>query len=129
MIELTDTQVLQGLQELVDEKGEGFVYEKRERVEGLAPKRCVYVHQGEPDCLVGQFLAKAGIPLDRLEAADVDNYNQGTAASELVDKLKAEGLLKVSDRALRALSFAQSEQDSGETWGEALREAKRQLDF
>lgn len=129
MIELTDTQVIEGLQALVDEKGEGFVYEQKPEYEGSSSTQCVYVYQGKADCMVGQFLVKAGVPLERLAEADNSHYGQGVPALELVSQLQDEGVLSMSETAQEALGYAQGHQDIGETWGYALRGAKERFDI
>lgn len=121
MIEITRHSAIQGLSALVEEKGEGFVYTQHTGREGT--KQCRYVHNGAADCMIGQFLAAQGIPLERLAEADKIYAWSGAPASELIDSLINEGLVIASDGATNVLAAAQFAQDGGMTWGEALREA------
>jgi len=123
MIQVTDNAVRTGLQTLVDAAGEDFVYTQRPDTAGT---KCVYVHEGKPDCIVGQFLAGLGVSIERLERADA--RFGGVPAYELLDQLVHEGVVEGSWWTFSALNSAQSAQDDGNTWGEALRSALKDLD-
>jgi hypothetical protein len=123
MIEITNDVVRTGLQALVDAAGEDFVYTQRPDTAGT---RCVYVHEGKPDCIVGQFLVGLGVSIERLESADA--RFGGVPAYELLDQLEQEGIIEGSWQAHSALNSAQAAQDDGHTWGEALRHALEDLD-
>jgi len=120
MIKITDDTVREGLTALVKEFGEDFVYSK-----GLT-NSCLYVRNGEPDCIVGKFLAAQGVPLERLKAADDSIY--GTPASELLTQLEREGVLTASDGAYDVLCGVQFRQDQYHTWGVAVSEALSNID-
>jgi hypothetical protein len=122
MIELSNRAVIEGLKALVDEKGEEFVYVKGD---GLDGSTCRYVRNGKPDCMIGQFLAKAGVPLERLARADepVGFGGGGSPACDLLKELKAEGVVSITDKGIAALQAAQSRQDRDYPWGAALRSA------
>ena len=117
MIEITTQSVIEGLTAIVDEFGEDYVYPEKEAV----IPRCLYVHDGEPDCIVGKFLHSVGIPLERLKKAD--EVDGGTPAWKLLGQLEDERVLTAEDRGLNILQRAQDHQDSGIAWGEALRRA------
>lgn len=117
MIELTYDKTVELLNETVQEFGEDYVYSRND--EG----RCVYVQDGQPSCLVGHVLVKAGVPLERLEAAD-SNFG-GTGADVLIRQINREGAVKVDGKARTALAEAQYTQDHGNTWGLAVRRATR----
>lgn len=117
MIKLTDQDVINTLAEIVSEYGDDHVYE--------APMdRCVYVHGGQPSCLVGKMLHKVGIPLEKLEKFDLDN---GTPAAMAISCLMQADVIDVSSEAIQALSEVQSTQDAGYPWGVALQSAKSVL--
>jgi hypothetical protein len=120
-INITSEDIRAGLKALVDEKGEGFVYSKRDTRQD-SQGRCVYVHQGEPDCIVGQFLARQGVSVERLKKADT-GFMFGQAAFDLLDALEFEKVISISHMGKNALQVAQSAQDRGDTWGTALGEA------
>lgn len=99
-------QTIELLQRAVIEKGDGYIYPKRD-VEGPT---CVYKEDATPSCIVGHVLSYIGL-LD-----------------EAIDGMGPVGLQpwrrQFTDNALWALGRAQSLQDKGETWGEALIAAK-----
>lgn len=119
MIELSNQDVIDGLEALVDEKGEEFVYVKNDDDGGPT---CRYVRNGEPDCMIGQFLAKAGVPLERLVQAD-----GGVIAKTLLEDLRAEGVVSITDKGINALQAAQGRQDRGYPWGVALNAAQFEI--
>lgn len=113
MIEITPESVRAGLKALVGEKGEDFVYSKR-----TGGASCRYVWNGEPDCIIGQLLARAGVPVERLARADA---GLGQTASSLLEGLEREGLVAVSDESVFLdLNRVQSRQDDDCTWGYAI---------
>lgn len=126
MIEITPDSVIAGLKAIVEDAGEGFVYE-RVVTDQNGPK-CVYVLNEAPSCIVGQFLAKLGVPLERLAVADEANYGAGLPAHILLNNLREEGVVRITDySATAALSAAQESQDGGDTWGAALYAANRAI--
>lgn len=114
MIELTTDSVISVLDELVREVGECFVYSGA----------CKYVKGGEPSCLVGQVLAKAGVPLERLERADKAELGAGQAADKLLFALRNEGVVNFDDEVAILLKQAQQRQDIRNTWAESVAGAK-----
>lgn len=113
MIELSFSKVVEISQALVEEFGEDYIYSKEDGV-------CVYVHDGAPSCFVGHVLHRAGVPLERLEKADTASWGGGMGADSLIRGLTEEGALATPDSTRSFLSAAQTEQDNGSTWGEAL---------
>jgi len=124
-IVITRDGVIAGLGDLVEEYGDDYIYPRYE-------ERCVYVFEGEPDCMVGKFLANKGVPVERLKEADANGdiwgNITGASAVELVGQLENEGIITISSEARKALQYAQIAQDGGETWGAALQEVIRHLD-
>lgn len=128
MIEITPDSVITGLKAIVEDAGEDFVYE-RVVTDDNGPK-CVYVLDGAPSCIVGRFLAKLGVPLERLTVADEANYGAGLPAYILMGNLRAEGVVNFTDySAVAALSAAQDSQDSGKNWATALAVAQEAISF
>lgn len=125
-IEITRDDVRNGLKALVDVAGEDFVYVKKMNNSG-SPEACLYVHKGKADCIVGQFLAAQGVPLDRLAEADTFQFGGGQPASDLIECLVEEGVIKVDGGVLSGLAEAQYVQDAGAPWGDALKRAQREL--
>lgn len=111
-------RALELLTDVVDTYGEDTVYEKvtLKFGESAGTLGCVYQDQGRPSCLVGHVLNRAGVPLGRLEELD----DRGVSARSLHEHLDQVGF-----DACRVLSNAQLGQDSGETWGDALRDARK----
>jgi|SRR5690349_7508055 hypothetical protein len=88
---------------------------------------CKYVRNGAPSCLVGQVLAKAGVPLDRLEVADSEHFGHGVPADDLLVELRQEGVLTYDNEVVDLLSGVQWRQDEGISWGRAVRAARNSL--
>lgn len=119
MIRITEDDVRTHLSAIVQEAGPDYVYERVQLESGETV--CQYVDNGAPSCLVGHFLHRMGVPIESLSLGDT---RLGEAALDLLERLaehqEIEGVtLKVS----RALQVAQSTQDEGMSWGQALDEA------
>ena len=123
-IHISEIDVRSGLEALVAEKGEDFVYGKNAQ-EGPDYPVCLYVRNGEPDCIVGQFLARQGVPIERLMEAD--KTFGGTPARDLLQELVNEDVISISDDSIYALREAQYNQDTRLTWGESVTLAVRML--
>lgn len=131
MIEITRNSAIELLEEIVAEYGKGHLY----RAEVTEDRRkfstsCYYVHNTptdasggseyvRPGCIVGHFLHRLGVPLDDLER------HEGSAVDFVLDHLQGEGILYSEDGVLNILREAQTSQDLGNYWGEALGSAKR----
>ncbi len=122
LIEITADSVKQGLEALVAEKGEDFIYTERPVADADCEDEtnCRYVWDGKPDCFIGQFLAKEGVPLERLANADLFTVGIGTPAHTLLAQLEEERVVTVTLVAKQMLQTAQQKQDCGKTWGTAL---------
>lgn len=117
-IDLTPKATLALLKECVEERGKGYVYPPSQ-VDGLKKdSNCVYAKGGAPSCLVGLALHKVGISLSAL--VRFDKHKEAGIPSELV----SHGLLDIPLESAEILDRAQSLQDQGETWGEALKGAR-----
>lgn len=104
--DLTEEIVTPIIRELVSEFGADYVYKKEEREinEGVT---CSYQENGKPSCIVGHVLDRAGV--------EYDPEWEGRDCWRILERGGAPGNLA------SALSYAQSQQDSGKTWGEALK--------
>lgn len=115
MIEITTESVVKGLDALVAQEGEDFIYRKNAGA-------CTYIKNDAGDCIVGRYLVAQGVPVERLKEAD--GTLSGVRAPALLRALKEEGVLDYEERAVAILDVAQDLQDTGETWGEAVSYAK-----
>lgn len=95
------------LKQIVDEVGHDFVYQGPED----ARYRCLYVHGDKPGCIAGQWLVRfGGVELDTLKKWE------GQQAAKVITELEVD----VTRDARGVIRCAQQEQDSDETWGDAL---------
>lgn len=112
----TAEQVLEALETAV--KGKEEYVDPRTQMQYLA---CKYVIDGAPSCIVGQTLAILGVPVKVLNLMDCagnpsfagDGYTALAQAGFTVDSIGRQMLVT-----------AQTHQDSGKTWGEALSAAR-----
>src|SRR5690606_28125878 len=124
-IQITDQQFIDALEAAVAERGRDFVYPRGDRRWSKLPdsdeetlvNSCPYVKPGGAGaaCLSGLALHKAGVPLDCLAR------REGHPAG------RVRGSLGVSWPVRSAAGGAQSSEDLGATWGDALDEFYRQL--
>jgi hypothetical protein len=121
MIELTHSLIDTYLDEAVAEFGEDYVYSRG------GSGSCNYVRNGAPSCLVGQVLAKAGVPLERLKRADEGHFDNGVPADDLLVELRQEGVLTCDSEVVSLLSEVQWRQDEGTSWGSVVRFARNYL--
>lgn len=117
----SDEEVMAALRKAVELKGSDYVYPKSEKVEGV----CQYAtSEGTPSCIVGHVVhildPKAFEQLSHVEGV------QGTdSASSLAWRPFDDGMAYLpegfwSGRAGDFLQDAQTLQDGGGTWGDAL---------
>lgn len=129
----THEKVVQAMRDAVAAKPERYTYPRqiREMPEGGDPNRpyypntpeapwgttCYYVHKGEEQdvagCIVGTVLHSLGVPLEEFRAAEGKNVN---GLREILH-------LPLESRSWSALAEAQTTQDSGQTWADALKYA------
>lgn len=115
MARFTDEQVFATLREVVAERPE-HVYEKPE---GWGPDgaiQCFYVHPDGPGCLVGQVMHRLGVSLEEM--------SQHEGSGPYVFQRAGH----ISHFAADVLETAQSSQDEGDTWGDALSAAERHME-
>lgn len=117
-INLTYEHALALLERVVAEAGEGYTYIRRPHQ--YAPHtRCLYVHEGKPDCGIGRALHAAGVPVEELMRLDDDLL----PASWALDRLRGIGILSSAFQASLLYTSFQNKQDEGHPWGEALNHA------
>jgi hypothetical protein len=99
-------------------KGEDYVYPRRETSEDeIGWGGCDYIRDGQPSCIVGHVLVAAGVDPTAL------SLEEGQSAWTVTARLLPEWGTDIQ----RALDSAQSAQDQGMTWGEALEAFKEEL--
>lgn len=110
---LTYDRAVELAREVVAEFGEGYVYpeyQKAAESPGSSPS-CVYVYDGKPSCLVGQILHRHGVSLVALSMREFSGAWFVSAE-----------LCHASEKTRQFLDSAQSSQDKGNTWGEAVKD-------
>jgi hypothetical protein len=110
-VEITLDEAKRLLSRAVEEKGDLYTYEQ-------VHNQCLYFNPETkaPSCLVGHVLAYKGITIDALNASEANN---STDVHDLVEA----GVIRTDLETEHLLSTAQDQQDSGATWGRALKTA------
>ncbi len=106
--QITKDRALELLREIVAEYGEDWVYASRD--DGTT---CTYTRQGQPSCLIGHVLHRAGVPIEHL--ATLDRGDTPSIGTTTVD-----WGIEITPDARRVLGVAQHAQDDGSSWGTAL---------
>jgi hypothetical protein len=71
---------LRALKQVVTEAGEEWTYVRRPNATGIGTG-CVYVHNGEPDCIAGRVLHKLGV-----STADLSKW-EGIVCAQMTQEL------------------------------------------
>lgn len=129
MIEINQTNILDALEEAVAEKGPEYVYANEWGQSSLneigesSGISCNYVHgEGEnliPGCIAGNVLNRLGISLGTLtlfERSPVEDVLIGLADEGYINRVE----FSVAE----IIQAAQTAQDLGFSWGDALKAAK-----
>jgi hypothetical protein len=103
---ITAAQAIKALRKVVKGK-ENYVYEK------VGGTQCLYLQDGKPSCGVGHVLVKLEVPIDLI--SKVENRNANVIGFHGIP---------ISDDAAFVLGRFQNCQDTGGTWGQALRQAE-----
>lgn len=115
-VHFTTDQVLEALETVV--KGREDYIDPRARSIG---QTCKYTIDGAPSCIVGEALHRLGVPIDVLREMDCTfDPMFGEDGKRLLENKG----YTFEDAAEQVLIAAQSEQDSGHTWGNALHVAR-----
>lgn len=96
---------------VVRERGFGYV-DPPVWVNGDEYLSCIYAWAGEPRCIVGEVFYRAGVSVAALEVLGDEGVKDLYEANRLP--------LRLTLGAVVVLSHAQTTQDRGCTWGEAL---------
>jgi len=108
MKNITEEQVTEAMRQVIEEKGADYVYPEEEKLIHGGGQMCRYgTEKGEPLCLIGHVIVKLGTTLHR--------QMEGRPASGV---LRSIGV--TDERVLEAADRAQTYQDRGDIWGEAL---------
>ncbi|UJQ86913.1 hypothetical protein SEA_TREAT_78 [Streptomyces phage Treat] len=143
MIKVTGAVALNILRRVVTERGSSYVYVNPEGKKAGSGEytnpNCYYVHdvvdpEGDgygvkqvPGCIVGNFMHKLGVGFKIMQ------HEENNTSDSLVDAImvsrhekdeNGEQKFEFTDTAKRVLRAAQSKQDGGATWGEALKYAE-----
>ncbi len=115
-MKINKERALDLLARVVADKGNSFIYTKRNG------GSCVYEHNGEASCMIGQALHLGGISIDLLKELDLHG-EIGDGNSEAILFLE-DNNVHLTKKAALAFAAAQASQDNLSTWGEALIEAR-----
>jgi hypothetical protein len=115
-------RALQLLREVVAERPD-YVYRPPNAASDDAMEPCVYQHGGQPSCVVGHVLVRAGRPITALTVLD----DEGVSASMLnsFDGTIEEIAADILREAQRIQDRAWFRHDDTATWGAALASAER----
>jgi hypothetical protein len=125
---LTLLQADQYAREVVAEAGPDHTYSLRETADG---KGCLYVHNGEPDCIVARIMRRHGVPIEVLAqwenvgARDMCHLNEIAVRPIQFKRRELPALGLATGAAAEFLGHLQASQDSRIPWGEALERATR----
>jgi hypothetical protein len=108
----TYDETLAKLKEIVENKGEDFIY-----CGDPVTDSCYYVRDGEPDCGVGHVLVAFGVTPSLLEEGG--QFGSAFAGALLVN-LEYREIVSFDSRARSLLVAFQQAQDSRTPWGESL---------
>lgn len=92
---------------------EGYVYPYARIPSKQSTGTCNYVVGGAPSCLIGQALARLGVPIATLQVMDAGN--SGIYEPRVLDILGKASFYLEREAVLYAAG-AQSAQDNGDTW-------------
>jgi hypothetical protein len=120
VITLTEEQAVTLMRQVVFEYGEDYTYTAPEVEDpdlGVSGSTCMYVLNNKPSCLLGHVLHRAGVPLQTLHQHE---YSLVSALFKPVGDI--EPPCRAEPYLVEALLAAQSQQDNGQSWGEAEQE-------
>lgn len=106
--------------EVVDEKPD-FVYEQP------TPDGCVYLHEGEPSCLIGVVLHRFGVPLrEAIYEKGVCSNSDGAGIA--LEKLRNGEYVTYEEFVPEYFQQVQDTQDAGQPWRSAQEDGKYYLE-
>lgn len=104
---------LRALNEAVKAKGYKYVYPRTER----SANYCYNIWNGQPDCIVGTALVWLGVPIEWFEA---EPSRENDDVGDVCKALLLDGKFEFTEDAKDLLGQAQTHQDNGIPWGEAV---------
>lgn len=124
MVAITIDNVIELLEQAVNERGEHYI---DPQADSGSCTYATYSPSGElvPGCIVGMVLSKAGYEVGMLELWDSEV--SGLTPLDTPEEIKAKTSVEVDSKALFALRTAQERQDTGKSWGDAMRAAANAL--
>jgi len=111
-------QVARVLDQIVQEFGYGYVYQKVWSIESSGVG-CFYQKNGSPSCIVGQILHKMGFNVAQLKG-NVNHMSWRGFAYENTPYYGEIPAAMKDRKVFDALQRLQQRQDEGMTWGEAV---------
>lgn len=117
MINITMSDAIRVLDEIVGEAGKGFTYSPTDG-------SCQYLAIDEsgisvPDCLIGHLFARMGVPIGEIRKIE------GWSADKAIHNLVRDEIVNSTPEVGNFLRSVQRKQDAEISWGDALRYAKR----
>jgi hypothetical protein len=113
---LTYDRAVELAREIVAEFGEDYVYPEDHKKHEYGDDDnqggnmlCVYVHNDQPSCIVGQILHKHGVSIEELKEHEFRGASTASWATT-----------EAEEKARFFLSEVQSQQDRGYPWGSSL---------
>lgn len=118
---ITKTEVLEHLRDVVEGTGEDYVYQPT-TPDGVPAARhdggsCWYIRDGLYSCIAARVLHRLGVSRDELAS------QEGKSIRFAIYCLGVD----FDEGAIEPLAYAQTAQDHGATWGEALRCAEEDI--
>lgn len=117
MIEIDGAKALSLLEQVV-EGDEDFTYESPNGAFGI------YMHDGEPSCMIGQAFHLAGVSIETLGWMDKEIRGLGVRDPGKFEEKD----ISLTPEAYQIFSVAQNQQDLRLPWGEALDAAREVAD-
>lgn len=123
---LTLLRADQLIREVVAEAGADHVYLKHERA-GIKGQ-CLYVWEGQPDCIVARVLHRHGVPVEELRRwEDIAAGDMHPIAGRMVTPgRKKVGNALMTPEAAQFLGRIQIHQDANTTWGVSVETGMRE---
>lgn len=107
MKKITGSEALKSLERAVTQKGLNYIYP------GAKKQQCVYFNNNnKPSCIVGYAFDYLGVDPKLL------SYSDNTSRVVVLSNVK------MTDKAIRIFDAAQTAQDCGHSWGQALANAR-----
>lgn len=120
MTHITYEDVVAELPAIIATRGEDFVY--RIHSDGDHHNTCTYIHNGEPDCIIGCYLVSRGVPVDAFE------QHEGSGVDTLFGYGWLDEWVTATPEAIALMGNIQDNQDMHYPWGEAYTKAVENIE-